>query len=201
MKLDFEVDKDDIAFTYVNDSVKGTLNRTDTHVLLQHFSQLPFGSKYIETGSYLGCSSVLAGLTMKANSLVYAHDLWLDNMNDLSTEGAPPPQIENYFYTFYNNIRENNLEGIVIPIRGDSSYTLGIHENESIDLAFIDGDHSYDGATRDLKAVYPKMKPGSFILCHDATTGSPVRDAIANFVSPSTSVNGFQHSSIVRITV
>jgi hypothetical protein len=63
MKLDFEV-IDGIAFTYVN-SVKGTLNQMDVKVLLNYYNTLPFNSKYLEIGSYLGCSSVLAGLTLK----------------------------------------------------------------------------------------------------------------------------------------
>jgi hypothetical protein len=37
-------------------------------------------------------------------------------MNNLSDESGHPSFEENYFYQFYDN-----LEGIVIPIRGDSS--------------------------------------------------------------------------------
>lgn len=200
MKLDFEVDNNGIAFTYVN-NVKGTLNETDVKVLVEHYKNLPFGSKYLEIGSYLGCSSIIAGLTFKNKSLVYSHDIWEDDMKKLSHDGGPPPEVNNYFYKFYENIRNNNLEGIVIPVRGDSSYTVGIHEDESIDLAFIDGDHSYNGCLNDLNAVLPKMKHNTTILCHDAVSGSDVEKAIREFCNCNnfTDIRGYVGSSIVSI--
>ena len=102
-------------------------------------------------------------------------------MKKLSHDGSPPPEVKNYFYKFYENIRNNNLEGIVIPIRGDSSYTLNIHDNESIDIAFIDGDHSYEGVKKDLNIIKNKMKKDGIILCHDYQELS-VKKAINEFV-------------------
>ena len=67
MDLKFHVDDNNIAFTYAN-NVKGTLNQNDVRVLLENFARLPFGSKYLEIGSYLGCSSIIAGLSLKGKS-------------------------------------------------------------------------------------------------------------------------------------
>ena len=201
MNFEYEV-VEGIAFTYVN-GVKGTLNQCDVNVLLNHYNNLPFNSKYLELGSYLGCSSVMAGLTIKNKSFVFSHDIWESDMNKLSNESGPPPFIENYFYKFYENIKNNNLEGIVIPIRGDSSYTIGIHNDKSIDLAFVDGDHSYDGCLKDLNHIFPKMKPNSIILCHDATPDSEVAKSIREFCNNMnlTDVRAYQGSSIVSIHI
>lgn len=201
MDLKFEV-VEGMAYTYVN-GVKGTLNEMDTNVLLNHYIQLPMNSKYIETGSYMGCSGTLAGLTSKYGSTVYCHDIWVENMENLNSDSSPPPKVSDYFYTFYENILNNNLQNIVIPIRGDSSYTLNIHKNESIDLAFIDGDHSYEGALKDLKAVFPKMKKNSTILCHDCTQNSDVAKAVRDFCVENSIENatGFQNSSIIKISL
>jgi predicted O-methyltransferase YrrM len=38
----------------------------------------------------------------------------------------------------------------------------------TFDLAFIDGDHSYDAVMKDLKDAHRQMNPGGLILCHDA---------------------------------
>jgi predicted O-methyltransferase YrrM len=203
MNLNYEVTDNDIAYTYVN-NVKGCLNKMDTMVLLEHYKNLPFNSKYVEIGSYLGCSTVLAGLTVKnKSSLVYAHDIWEENMNNLKIEGGPPPTEDNYLYQFYENIRNNNLEGIVIPMRGDSSYTVGIHEDNSIDLAFVDGDHSYEGVLRDLTSIYPKMKSDSIILCHDATQDSKVLKSITEFCNRKKleDVREYKGSSIASIHI
>ena len=200
MDLKFEVTDDGMAYTYIN-GVKGTLNEADTNVLLNHYIQLPMNSKYVETGSYMGCSGVLAGLSSKHGSTVYCHDIWVENMEELSTGSGPPPKVDDYFYTFYENVLNNNLQNIVIPIRGDSAYTLNIHRDESIDLAFIDGDHSFEGALKDLNAILPKMKKDGIILCHDCRPGSDVSNALRDFCVKNAFENvvGFERSSIVKI--
>ena len=201
MDLKFEVTDDGMAYTYVN-GVKGTLNEADTNVLLNHYIQLPMNSKYIETGSYLGCSGVLAGLSSKHGSTVYCHDIWFENIEDITATGTRPPDgVDDYFFTFYENVLNNNLQNIIIPIRGDSAYTLNIHRDESIDLAFIDGDHTYEGALKDLDTVLPKMKKGGVILCHDCRPGSDVSKALREFCMKNEIQNasGFEYSSIVKI--
>jgi len=40
-------------------------------------------------------------------------------------------------------------------------------EDESLDFIFIDGDHSYEGALRDFKNFYPKVKKGGIFAGHD----------------------------------
>ena len=158
-------------------------------------------SNYVETGSYLGCSGVLAGLSSKHGSTVYCHDIWLENMDNLTEESGPPPKTDDYFFTFYENVLNNNLQNIIVPIRGDSAYTLNIHRDESIDLAFIDGDHSYEGALKDLTTVLPKMKKDGVILCHDCRPGNDVSKALREFCMKNEIQNasGFEHSSIVKI--
>ena len=201
MDLKFEVTDDGMAYTYVN-GVKGTLNESDTNVLLNHYIQLPMNSKYVETGSYLGCSGVLAGLSSKHGSTVYCHDIWFENIEDITATGTRPPDgVDDYFFTFYENVLNNNLQNIIIPIRGDSAYTLNIHRDESIDLAFIDGDHTYEGALKDLDTVLPKMKKGGVILCHDCRPGSDVSKALREFCVKNgiQNASGFEHSSIVKI--
>jgi hypothetical protein len=39
--------------------------------------------------------------------------------------------------------------------------------DESVDLVFLDGDHSFEGVTRDLEAWYKKVKEGGYIGGHD----------------------------------
>jgi predicted O-methyltransferase YrrM len=177
MELDFTVENG-IAFTIFK-GVRGTLNMNDAKALVQHASNLTDGSKYVETGSYLGCSSIL--IACHSNATVYAHDIWVSNWDEL--KGSPPPEIKDYFYEFYKNVSRNGLQNRIIPIRGNSVYTLGIHEYESIDLAFIDGDHSYEGCLKDLQMVHPRMKKNSTILIHDCYPGSETLRAVHDFTS------------------
>jgi predicted O-methyltransferase YrrM len=65
-----------------------------------------------------------------------------------------------------------------------------------LDLIFIDGDHTYEGAIRDMAVGWGKIRPGAWMLGHDclphelaASTnekdGSPngVRRAVEEFIS------------------
>lgn len=181
MDFKFYVTDDDTAYTEFR-GVKGTLTQGDVMWLVTEAQNLEENSVYAETGSYLGCSSTIIASLAKKGIRVYAHDLWLEDMKDLARDGGPPPVEENYFYQFYDNVRRNALEGVIIPMRGDSAYTLGVHKDESIDLAFIDGDHSYDGVTRDLEMVLPKMKKTGKIMCHDCfPLDNPVTRAVEDF--------------------
>lgn len=177
-EIRFEVDENGIAYTYIN-GIKGTLNYYDTETLIHEIVQND-PSVYVETGSYLGCSSVISAL--HSNALVYAHDLWVQDFDTLDISSAPPPEVENYFKQFYTNVKSQNLQNRIIPIRGDSKFTLdAIHDDESIDFAFIDGDHSEDGIYGDLITIFPKMKVGGVILCHDCVEGTETYKGLLKF--------------------
>jgi predicted O-methyltransferase YrrM len=52
-----------------------------------------------------------------------------------------------------------------------------------IDLLFVDGDHSYEGVTADLRNWYDLVSVGGHIVLHDCYHGSPVMDAAWDFVN------------------
>jgi predicted O-methyltransferase YrrM len=169
----------DIAYTNVN-GTKGTLNHMDAFTLIEHAKKLPDGGKYLETGSYLGCSALLVAL--HSGATVWAHDIWVTDWSELKGS-RPPPEVKDYFYEFYDAVKKNGLENRVIPIRGNSIYTVGIHDDETIDLAFVDGDHSYEGCIGDLEAVLRKMKKTGTILAHDCIPDSAPLKAVTDFVN------------------
>lgn len=200
MKLNHEV-VDGMAYSYIN-GVKGTLRQVDVQILHNYASNIPRNGIYVETGSYMGASSVLAGLVTKHGVRVYAHDIWVEDMDQLAVGGGPPPKTDNYFFKFYKNIIDNQLTRTVIPIRGPSQWTLGIHENKSIDLAFIDGDHSYEGVKGDLEAIWNKMKPNSTILLHDCSHGSKTLQGVMDFCNDhKLDLTGFSQTDMVMIQV
>ena len=53
-----------------------------------------------------------------------------------------------------------------------------------IDLLLIDGDHSYEGVTSDLKAYLPKVKAGGILFLHDWAWAEGVRSAVRELVVP-----------------
>ncbi|MBR0679959.1 class I SAM-dependent methyltransferase [Roseomonas eburnea] len=56
---------------------------------------------------------------------------------------------------------------------GDSSTLLGGFPDDHFDWIYIDGDHSYDGASRDARVARTKVKPGGLLIFNDFTLWSP----------------------------
>ena len=104
---------------------------------------------------------------------------------------APAPvRKQSFFYlsSFYSSVRRLGREHEIIPIVGNSPRTLAIHEPGSVDLAFVDGDHSYEGSLADMEAAWPLLRAGGVMLGHDtvehedaAERSSFVRKAVADF--------------------
>lgn len=59
-------------------------------------------------------------------------------------------------------------------------------DDESLDLVFLDADHSYEGVQEDIRAWFPKVKRGGWIGGHDYNNQDPafkfgVDDAVDEF--------------------
>lgn len=68
----------------------------------------------------------------------------------------------------------NNVKILIKPFVGKTKLLKGLSvdmakqvANESLDFIYLDGDHSYEGVTADLKAWAPKVKKGGIIAGHD----------------------------------
>src|SRR5690348_17130810 len=54
------------------------------------------------------------------------------------------------------------LPGAII-LEGDSSQVIQFVPDGTIDYLYVDGDHTYDGICKDIRAAWPKVKPGGII--------------------------------------
>ena len=71
------------------------------------------------------------------------------------------------------------VNNIVNPIREYSVIQSIKYENESLDMVFIDGNHSYDEVIMDINYWLPKVKQNGILAGHDYTDeNSAVRDAV-----------------------
>ncbi len=83
-----------------------------------------------------------------------------------------PPQmtiidIDTFYYTGAH-LRGAGVTTGVEFIQGDSS-SVGLmwSTNNPVDFLIVDGDHSYQGVLKDLRAWGPHLKPGGLLFCHD----------------------------------
>jgi predicted O-methyltransferase YrrM len=115
----------------------------------------------VEIGSAQGKSACYVGLALKENGggKVYAIDPHsATNWND--HESVESLDI------IRRNIATFGLRDYVEVIRSTSQEA---HPNwtRSIDLLFIDGDHSYEGVKRDFQLFVPHVNPFGFVVFHD----------------------------------
>ena len=71
----------------------------------------------------------------------------------------------NESYEILKNTYSNNPE--VFILKGDSSTLLSNENDNTFDMIYIDGDHSYEGCKKDLLEAYKKVKNGGWLMGHD----------------------------------
>lgn len=134
----------------------------DLFHLFFYAKRIPDRGTYLEIGSAAGGSLLCAfsGSQISGNMIRL---MAIDNFRygaDIKKEGKVEAQ-------FLKNTR-------CIPnfdlFRSSSDMARDNLDNESVDLVFIDGDHSYSQVKKDLLNYGPKLKRNGVLLGHDYTT-------------------------------
>jgi len=68
-------------------------------------------------------------------------------------------------------------------IVGRSLNVVKLIADKSLDLVFIDADHTYDVVLADIRAWFPKVKPGGVLSGHDFIRQSDVDRAVHKWIS------------------
>jgi hypothetical protein len=127
---------------------------------------IPSGGTIVEIGVFQGDFAEVLVKTKPKH--LYLVDCWEataicsgdvdgNNMKHFSS-GEGLWKSVNARYEFYPNVSIH---------RQYSSEFLKSLENLSIDVIYIDGDHSYKGVKEDLNNAFPKIKKGGWIMGHD----------------------------------
>lgn len=127
--------------------------------------------KIVEVGTWKGKTSRQV-LQRCANVDYTMVDRWEcpemgDSYLSSGSETARLPQ-EKYDFAYHECVNLAIEFGPRVHIiKSDSVAAAVDFEERSIDLIFIDGDHSYDGVKRDLLAWWPKVRRGGWLGGHD----------------------------------
>jgi len=126
------------------------LTRWEAALLEGLAASLPDPARVVEIGTGKGVSiaRLLLGLTLHTDVLVYTIDL---KECIGAGEHIEKCQIPNWRYKF---------------LVGDS-VAIGKEWNESLDMLYLDGNHSYEGVIADIEAWYPYLKAGGILSFHD----------------------------------
>lgn len=137
------------------DGITGYLARGDVNLLYSLARQLPSGGTIIEVGSHQGLSAYIMAKALCDSANNTARIICVDIWNGGVLE------------TFKRNMDEKNIAHLVMPLQMDSIDAAAQFPEACADLIFIDGDHSYEGCRDDIRAWFPKLRPGGVMIGHD----------------------------------
>jgi hypothetical protein len=87
---------------------------------------------------------------------------------------------DNNYYAAVARVAKYRDKAIIL--RGLSDHMAHEIPDESLDLVYIDGDHSYQGVKRDIASYWPKLKTGGVMAFHDYKNPAyGVRGAVLEF--------------------
>jgi predicted O-methyltransferase YrrM len=140
---------------------------------------VPPKAALIEIGSYRGGSSccLASGMAGKGSAL--------HCVDTFASDAISGQNGEDTFTDFQTNTRPY-AESIRVH-RGYSHDVAKDFQPASVDLLFIDGDHSWEGVTTDLRLYVPFMKDNSILVMHDSAH-PPVQRAIQDMVLPAEAI-------------
>jgi predicted O-methyltransferase YrrM len=135
-------------------------------------------AKIAEIGSYVGASACCFSASSSSvnTKQIICIDTW---NNDAMSEGNRDTWAE-----FQENTA--GFSSSIIPIRGFSTEVVDRVRSvtSTLNLLFIDGDHSYEGVKADWEAYKSFLVPGSIVIFHDIGWAEGVKRVVAEDVLP-----------------
>ena len=126
------------------------------------------GCRMAEVGSWLGNGSTqvfLKELESFSGAELFCVDTWQGNPNvqrhlDIITQ-------YDVYGTFLKNVAANASRAKLTPLRTESIAAAATFADQSLDLVFIDADHSYEATKADIAAWRSKVRPDGILCGHD----------------------------------
>ena len=132
--------------------------------------KLPKGGLAVEIGVWRGefSSTIIELITPDKLVLI---DPWAHIEDESHTEAfvgrTDGGKMDRIFNRVLKKFKDVIDAGQVAMERDISVPALETFEDHSISFAYVDGDHSYEGVSADLKALFPKMKIGGIMAFDD----------------------------------
>ena len=128
-------------------------------------SLVPKHGVYAEIGVFQGKFSDAITTILQPKQLVLI-DLFTGTMGSGDQDGNSFSYVN--LDDVYTRLKEYSVRYPALQVlKGDSVSSLATFENDSFDMVYIDGDHSYEGCKRDLEISFEKVRNGGWIMGHD----------------------------------
>lgn len=151
------------------ESVEGWFSFRDIYE--QAIAKAESTARFVEVGSWFGRSAAWMAVEIARSGKrieFYCVDTWKGSADEpymaeqLKSLGGSGKQC------FLDNMQRGGVADIVRPIEAASTDAAMLFDDESLDFVFIDAAHDYHNVRADVRAWYPKVKPGGVIAGDDA---------------------------------
>lgn len=142
--------------------IEGFLDPIEERCLQWAAAQTPVGGTIVEIGSYHGKSAVNLAYSVRKHgksAKIYCVDTWRNE----NIEFAKDVDVYQHFLDNTVQFRDD-----ITTLRGRSEEVGAAWDRGPIDVLFVDGDHSFEGVTADIRAWVPRVKTGGLLLFHDS---------------------------------
>lgn len=147
-------------------------------------SEAPASGVLVEVGVYLGKSLIYLGQKAKESGKplqVVGVDCF--NMAPCKYHHPEIQKVAHHWLPVTaGNVAEAGLADTVRLVQWDSAASAALFPDASVDFCFLDAGHDYRTVRSDIRAWWPKVKPGGLIGGHDyAVEWEGVRQAVHEF--------------------
>lgn len=157
----------------------------------------PDGAIFVEIGCLAGRSTCYLATKIRESGkaiALYAVDTGRGSPNDSTGRVIAPSQGGTLAGVLHRNLIGCGVDDIVVPIFTTSLKAASLFLPEALDFCFIDADHSYESVMADLRAWWPKVKPGGTLAGHDYRGSAPWLVGVTPAVHEFFSVEDASHS-------
>lgn len=147
--------------------VPGWETPDEQHWLFEYAANVPYTGFIVEIGAEYGMSASLFCKGAKPSVSITSVDLFPGDMLDKHLA----------------NLKEAGFAGRTKQVKGSSQQALTVEKVmvPTIDLLFIDGDHSYSGVVKDIALWTPLVKPGGVVAFHDCACATNRNPHLSHF--------------------
>lgn len=146
-------------------TIQGWLTPLEAYYLYYYAKKLPKTAVVVEIGSWKGKSTYCLAKGLK-NGKVFAIDPFeVNGEEDSLVAYSKAKGSEPLFIQFMKNLKRLNVYDKIVPLKGYSRDF--VNKFNSIDLLFIDGNHSIPECLFDYQNYANKISTNGFLLIHD----------------------------------
>ena len=158
-------------------SIEGWFDFDDIYELALRRCSSRKPARFVEVGAYKGRSTCFMAERLAESGL----DVRFDVVDTFA--GDDDVGHADLWPEFAANLTRAGLLSRLTAHRAPSAEAAQEFEDASLDFVFIDARHTYEAATEDLAAWWPKLRPGGLFAGHDYTNSPGVRAAVDEFVA------------------